>query len=183
MKTAAPAIMNSHLEVVIQRESHAESQPDDAEFSQWVLACSPDPRFQEVTLRIVDETESEALNLAYRGKAAPTNVLSFPAADDSLPEALDINLGDIVICAGVVNAEAARFGISSNDRWMHIVVHGVLHLMGYDHVIESDRQVMEEREKAILSGFGRSDPYVLPEALLPEPDPSVSDIPDPSNAA
>jgi probable rRNA maturation factor len=105
---------------------------------------------------VVDEAESRQLNHDYRHKDSPTNVLSFPAGID-LPEALV--WGDVVVCADVVAREAAAQGKRYEDHFAHMVVHGVLHLMGYDHQTADEAAVMERLEQQILDGFGISDPY------------------------
>lgn len=111
----------------------------------------------QLTVRIVDEAEGAALNEAYRHKTGPTNVLSFPAGkDDFLPVPL---LGDIVICAPVVEREAREQGKRAEAHWAHMVIHGVLHLLGYDHVEADEAQVMEALETAILERLGFPDPY------------------------
>lgn len=113
----------------------------------------------ELCIRIVDEAESAELNERYRGKSGPTNVLSFPC-DADVPGAAP--LGDLVICAPVVAAEAAEQGKSPEAHWSHLVVHGVLHLLGFDHIGDHEAETMEAEERAILSRLGYSDPYNSP---------------------
>lgn len=111
-----------------------------------------------LSLRIVDAVSSQALNLRYRGKDRPTNVLSFPAP--ALPgEISDAPLGDIVLCAPVIASEAQAQGKAPRAHWAHMVVHGVLHLRGYDHQTTSEAQCMEAIERDILAGLGFADPY------------------------
>ncbi|MFZ5595272.1 MAG: rRNA maturation RNase YbeY [Pseudomonadota bacterium] len=111
----------------------------------------------QLTVRIVDEVEGAALNEAYRHKTGPTNVLSFAVEDTAfLPVPL---LGDIVICAPVVEREAREQGKHAEAHWAHMVIHGVLHLLGYDHVEPDGAQVMEALETAILGRLGFPDPY------------------------
>jgi probable rRNA maturation factor len=106
---------------------------------------------------LVDEPESRALNERYRGKDRPTNVLSFPA---ELPEELDIPLlGDIVICAPLVAEEASSQGKPVEAHWAHLVVHGVLHLLGHDHQLESEAREMEALEVELLASLGFPNPY------------------------
>jgi probable rRNA maturation factor len=110
----------------------------------------------ELCIRVVDENESRHLNQTFRQQDSPTNVLSFPA-DIDLPEAR--LWGDVVICAPVVRREADAQGKHYDDHFAHMVVHGVLHLLGYDHQTTVEAKTMETLEKQILDGFGISDPY------------------------
>ena len=113
----------------------------------------------EITLRLVDEAEMQDLNARYRGKDAPTNVLSFPA---NVPAevALELSfLGDIILCVQVINQEAQAQAKPLWSHWAHMVVHGVLHLLGYDHVNEQDAVIMEKKEILILNALGFADPY------------------------
>jgi probable rRNA maturation factor len=121
--------------------------------------CSPQPAAHSLTLRIVGAAESRKLNLRWRGKDKPTNVLSFPAGSTHYSPATRI-LGDLAICAPIVAREAREQGKTLSAHWAHMVVHGVLHLLGYDHVKNRDAEQMEAREIAILSHFGYQDPYV-----------------------
>ncbi|MDO6461112.1 rRNA maturation RNase YbeY [Granulosicoccaceae sp. 1_MG-2023] len=110
-----------------------------------------------ITLRLVDTDEIRHLNATYRGKDKPTNVLSFPS--DLPPEIGEHYLGDIAICAPVVNAEAAEQGKTADAHWAHMVVHGVLHLRGYDHINDDEASVMEALETRLLGLLGFADPY------------------------
>jgi len=111
----------------------------------------------ELVVRIVDEAEMTALNQRYRGKSSPTNVLSFPC---ELPPGVDSRLlGDVVVCAPVVAEEAIRQGKPLQAHWAHLVMHGVLHLQGFDHHHEQDARVMEAQETRLLEGLGYSNPY------------------------
>ena len=113
------------------------------------------------TLRIVDEQEMIALNSQFRSKLVPTNVLSFPF--ESIPQLCDESsseyLGDIVVCHSVVQSESMDQGKELEAHWAHLVVHGILHLFGYDHVDDDDALEMEDLERKILSKSGFSDPY------------------------
>ena len=118
---------------------------------------------REVAVRVVAMGESRKLNKLWRGKDKPTNVLSFPAPQVSargMPRDTTIPLGDLVICADVVKREALRDGKTMEAHWAHMVVHGALHLAGYDHERgERDRKKMERREIAVLRRFGFRNPY------------------------
>jgi probable rRNA maturation factor len=120
---------------------------------------------REIAVRVVKPDESRELNRLWRGKDKPTNVLSFPASNGAWHgnSGRDIRmpLGDLVICAEVVRREAERDGKKIEAHWAHMVVHGALHLVGYDHERgERDRMRMERREIAVLKGFGFGNPYI-----------------------
>lgn len=120
-------------------------------------SASADP---ELCLRVVDAAEMQVLNRDYRGKDRPTNVLSFPADKPiGLPADADVALGDVVVCAEVVATEAAAQGKSAADHWAHLIVHGTLHLLGYDHQEDSEAEAMEGLEIRILAERGIGDPY------------------------
>ena len=133
--------------------------PSDELIQQWVeqVLAVENKDDAELTVRIVDESESAALNEEYRHKSNSTNVLSFPF---ECPDEVELNLlGDLVICAPVVEREAKEQHKSSQAHWAHMLVHGVLHLLGYDHIEESDAQNMETREIKILEDLGFPNPY------------------------
>lgn len=110
-----------------------------------------------IGIRIVNESESADLNARYRGRRGPTNVLAFPF---EAPQGVRAHvLGDLVICAPVVNREARAQGKSAAAHWAHMVVHGILHLRGYDHHSPREAAVMERRETAVLRRLGYPDPY------------------------
>ncbi|MCY9845386.1 rRNA maturation RNase YbeY [Vibrio caribbeanicus] len=112
----------------------------------------------EVTIRVVDEPESQELNHDYRGKDKPTNVLSFPF---EAPPGIDIDLlGDLVICKQVVEREAIEQNKPLISHWAHMVVHGCLHLLGYDHIEDQEAEEMESLETEIMKSMGYSDPYI-----------------------
>jgi probable rRNA maturation factor len=132
--------------------------PDDADFMRWIEAALDGERdVAEVSLRIVDADEITALNSQYRGKDYATNVLSFPA---DLPPELELPLlGDIVICAEVVEREASEQHKPVAAHWAHMVVHGTLHLLGYDHIEDDEADHMENREIDILHALSFPNPY------------------------
>ena len=125
---------------------------------RWVSATlTSEAKNGDVSIRIVDEAEIRELNRTYRCKDSPTNVLSFAA---ELPAEIEPRLlGDLVLCAPIVVAEAAAQGKSVRAHWAHLVVHGTLHLLGMDHQSDDEAALMEAREVELLAGLGISDPY------------------------
>lgn len=145
--------------ITIQRRVPPAGVPAPAALRGWALAALGHTH-GELTIRIVDEAESAQLNARYRGKDYPTNVLSFPYDAEGFEETDDgPPLGDIAICAPVVMREADEQGKEARAHWAHMVVHGVLHLRGRDHVEDAEAEAMEAEERAILAGLGFSDPY------------------------
>ena len=134
--------------------------PSPVSFRRWVDAALQGAKRRkpaELAIRIVDADEGRTLNRDYRGKDYATNVLSFPA---ELPPGVALPLiGDLAICAPVVLREAAEQGKAARDHWAHLTVHGVLHLLGYDHIEDGEAQAMEALETRILAGLGIADPY------------------------
>ncbi|HEU4616455.1 MAG TPA: rRNA maturation RNase YbeY [Gammaproteobacteria bacterium] len=129
---------------------------------RWARAALDPGASGDLTVRVVDEEESAALNGRYRGRSKPTNVLSFPAARDVPPPPGEPpQIGDLVICAPVLAREAEAHGKTLEAHWAHIVIHGVLHLLGYDHEADAEARVMEDREREILGRLGFEDPYSL----------------------
>lgn len=126
---------------------------------KWARASLKGMRRASVTLglRVVDEAESAALNKRYRRKNRPTNVLSF-AFEDPPGVRTDI-LGDVVICAPIVQREATALERPARAHWAHVVVHGIMHLRGYDHGNRKEADIMESKESGVLSGLGFYDPY------------------------
>lgn len=122
----------------------------------------PPGRSLELGIRLSDDAELHALNRAWRGQDKPTNVLSFASDDANLDaEDLPLLLGDVVLALERVLEEAAEQGKRPADHFSHLVVHGVLHLLGFDHVKTADAAVMEPLEVRVLAGLGIADPYVL----------------------
>jgi probable rRNA maturation factor len=148
------------IDVSIQRCSTGGEIPPDVELRNWVVKAIDGRRVPaEITLRIVDEREGAELNKRWRKKSGPTNVLSF--AFDSPESMAPMFLGDIVICAPVVAREASEQSKRCRHHWAHMVVHGILHLLGYEHDNERDAEVMEQEERRILHDLGIPDPYHL----------------------
>lgn len=136
-----------------------------AELGDKAAALGEDPtREVEVSVRIVDEAESRALNKRYRDRDSATNVLSFPLTEEDFnepPAELPRVLGDIVICGPVVAREASDQGKRSSDHWAHLLVHGALHLVGYDHETDDGAREMETLEARILAQGGVENPYKI----------------------
>lgn len=146
--------MTIHLDVQIVSDSSG--IPDTKSFVAWVDAV-PSTIQTSACLRIVDEIEAQALNNQYRQINKATNVLSFPA---EIPSEIDVNfLGDIVICAPVVRLEAEQQEKELSSHWAHLLVHGILHLQGYDHEDEQSAIEMEALEIEILKKLNISNPY------------------------
>ncbi len=145
----------------IDIESNSQSQqiPALAELERWIGAALRSQKLEdaEVSLYIVDEDESQQLNSQYRSKDYPTNVLSFPA---DIPEEVGVPLlGDLVVCAPVVEREAQEQGKTLAAHWAHMLVHGSLHLLGFDHIDDTEADEMEALETAIITGLGYPAPY------------------------
>lgn len=150
------------LELAIQRSGESDNTPQDEQFQVWAEAALVDRKGDcSLAIRIVDEDAARQFNRDYRNKDHATNVLSFPAElPDGLPAELrDSQLGDLLICADVVAREAGEQGKAEHDHWAHLVVHGVLHLLGYDHQADDEAEEMEALETDILAGLGIADPY------------------------
>jgi probable rRNA maturation factor len=145
-------------QVDIQIASDAKFIPSQEDFFNWVTIATGDKKSNaEVSIRIVDKIESQSLNKQYRDIDKPTNVLSFPA---EFPEGVDIPfIGDIVICAPIVEAEAKLQNKSITAHWAHITIHGVLHLLGYDHIEDDEAEIMEALEVKYLAQLDISSPY------------------------
>ncbi|MEX0622469.1 rRNA maturation RNase YbeY [Saccharospirillum sp.] len=152
------------VDLDVQIASGAADLPDSDHLLLWVATALQGQKDTAcLTIRLVDDSESQQLNLDYRGKNSPTNVLSFPfeappGIDDPEIQAL---LGDLIICAPVVAREAAEQGKPVQDHWAHMVVHGTLHLLGYDHIEPTEAEIMESLERQILARLDIADPYWL----------------------
>lgn len=149
-------------EIDIQAASNAPGIPGEDEIRAWIgRAIAGAGRCAgELAVRIVDAEEMRGLNREFRGKDKATNVLSFPAGNiDGLPPEAGLALGDLVICAPVLESEALEQGKPLGDHWAHILVHGTLHLLGFDHESPVDADEMEALETTILAACGIPDPY------------------------
>ena len=147
-----------NLSLEVQRASNIPNLPTDESFYRWVEATVTGRcESVEMVIRIVDLDEGLALNQKYRGSAKPTNVLAFPAA---LPDVVETNLlGDLVITAPIVNFEAQQQGKTPQAHWAHLVIHGVLHLLDFDHQTVEEAVAMEDIEIGILAHLGFPNPY------------------------
>ncbi|MGF1702808.1 rRNA maturation RNase YbeY [Photobacterium makurazakiensis] len=149
--------MAIYLDLQIATDNQ-EGMPSEADFQQWLDATIA--LFQpnaEVTIRLVDNAESHSLNHEYRGKDKSTNVLSFPFES---PPGVELDLlGDLIICRQVVEKEAKEQNKALNAHWAHMVVHGSLHLLGYDHIEDEEADEMEGLETEIMQKMGFNDPY------------------------
>lgn len=146
--------------IIIQTESKRAFVPSAVKIKHWTKAALRHKRKRgEVTIRLVGKKEIQALNKTYRHKDKPTNILSFRS---ELPKDLPLKiplLGDLVICSAIVNEEAKEQGKAPEAHWAHIVIHGALHLLGYDHESEADALLMEGKEIRLLKACGFSNPY------------------------
>jgi len=128
------------------------------------------PYLAEISIRLTDDAEVQALNLQYRHKDRPTNVLSFPMVQHDLLEALNNGddgetlIGDIILARGVCEREAAEKNATTAEHATHLMVHGALHLLGYDHMWDDEAEAMEDLERAALAQLGIADPYVVTES-------------------
>lgn len=152
---------NLELDLQIATEE-TKDLPSVEDFTRWVSVALPTQGDEfEVTIRIVDEEESHALNSEYRGKDKPTNVLSFPF---EAPMDLEVPLlGDLVICKQVVSKEAKEQQKPLLHHWAHLTIHGILHLRGYDHINDDEAEEMEALEVELLASLDIPDPYLIKE--------------------
>ncbi len=142
------------MSVNIQISSSSKDLPADTDIDDWIrqTLLHVNRVNAEVTVRVVDETEITDLNRVYRDKNTPTDVLAFP---HQIPEGVDVDLlGDVVVCAGVINRHAIDHRISQPAHWARIIAHGILHLCGYDHAEPNDAMNMERAEAEILEKIG-----------------------------
>jgi len=161
---ASSGALSRHAIDIDSAADDATAPPED-DLRHWIstaldraLADRAGPA--EVSVRVVDADEIRTLNREYRHRDRPTNVLSFPVGEvPGLPQGEPVPLGDVVVCASVVADEAAEQGKAVADHWAHMIVHGVLHLLGHDHAEDAEARAMEGLERRILGEFGVADPY------------------------
>ena len=150
--------MSSASHIDVQLAVDVAGIPEGEQLRSWAArALQEQAEATELVIRIVDEAEITALNRTYRGKDGPTNVLSFPS--ELPPEVGSALLGDVVICAPVVARECVQQDKSPEAHWAHLVIHGVLHLLGYDHHTQEAATRMEAIEVRLLGELGFADPY------------------------
>jgi probable rRNA maturation factor len=155
MSTSHPELK---LELDLQIATDNNRLPTQDNFELWVRTALGNTMTEaELTIRIVDDVESQNLNSTYRGKDKPTNVLSFPF--EAPPEIEIPLLGDLIICASVVEQEAIQQNKPSQAHWAHMVVHGCLHLLGYDHINDAEAEEMESLETQLIENLGFNNPY------------------------
>ncbi len=161
----APLPATSHdVEIVIEDDRWCED-PDVLEVANRAVAAlfashaTGLERLAAATVLLSDDAHIAALNTNFRGKTAPTNVLSFPAAPSARQRGEPIYAGDVIIARETVASEAAALGIPVQHHLQHLIVHGLLHLIGYDHLTDADAHVMETLETRILAPLGIADPY------------------------
>jgi probable rRNA maturation factor len=163
VKSSAAATARTPLLVDVVRAGR-DWAPSGAEIRSWASAAlGRRAAGAELAVRVVQPAESKRLNARYRGRNQPTNVLSFPVSQLPPGEAgarrAPRPLGDLVICARVVRAEARQQRKALKSHWAHLVIHGALHLLGYDHERDAEARRMERREVAVLKRFGIINPY------------------------
>jgi probable rRNA maturation factor len=144
----------NQLNLAFRNEAKSPAAPKRSQFFLWIkhaLTCDA-----EIAVRLVGSEEGQALNLTYRGKDYATNVLTFPLNDDPL-------MGDIVLCVPVVEAEAAAQNKSLEAHYAHLIIHGVLHLQGYDHESDEEAEAMEALEITLVTRLGYTNPYLIME--------------------
>lgn len=156
------------LAVEVQNVSSTPGAPGNDEIHDWLAYVIDtvggfDGQRVEIAVRIVDEAEGRTLNRKFRQVDLPTNVLAFPAGDATdhpgLPPQAAPALGDLVLCGAIVAREAETQRKATADHWAHLLVHGMLHLLGYDHQSPAEAAVMEDLETELLQGRGIDDPY------------------------
>lgn len=146
----------NYLDMQIATESS--DYPSEQQFQRWVDTVLTDPgQDSEIVIRLVDAAEMAGLNQQFRRKSGPTNILSFPF---EAPEGVELDLlGDLVICVPLIAQEARQQHKLPEHHWAHITIHGILHLLGYDHIVEADAEEMETLEIKFLNILNIANPY------------------------
>ena len=153
------------IKVDIQRASKSKNLPENKQIRNWIKKTLSSVKKQdiELTVRMVDEGEGAELNEQWRKRKGPTNVLSFPSEDAE--KYTPGYIGDIVLCVPVINREAGEQKKSLESHWAHMIIHGTLHLLGYDHIKAEDAEEMELHEIRILESMGYKNPYICQETV------------------
>lgn len=161
MKNNGPSICLD-LQIANNKANDSQNLPSQEDFQRWVeAALAPYKKPFELTVRLVTSEESQQLNAQYRDKDKPTNVLSFPF---EVPEGIELNLlGDLIICVPVVEQEAIEQNKALTAHWAHMVIHGCLHLLGFDHIEDDEADEMEALETKIITALGFPAPYEVSE--------------------
>jgi probable rRNA maturation factor len=133
--------------------------PTQEELCHWACAAYRNDHAAEVALSVLDTDEMQRINFEFRQKNRPTNVLSFPAGESPLQGTTHI--GDVILCAEVINREAIEQDKTQEAHWAHMVIHGMLHLQGYDHVDDKEAQIMESLEIVLLKSLNFKNPYLI----------------------
>jgi probable rRNA maturation factor len=145
------------VQLAVEKENDLPTEDQLIQWATTALLKRTEHEEPELTIRIVDEAESQELNHEYRGKDKPTNVLSFPfEAPAHVPIPL---LGDLIVCKQVVEREAIEQDKTLTAHWAHMIVHGCLHLLGYDHIEDEEAEEMEGIERVVMAELGFEDPY------------------------
>ena len=154
--------MNSrNFQIILQGHSTSSHIPSESKIRSWTNHISNQCLNKSVTIRIVDELESKKINMRFRNVDKPTNILAFPSSDLPYIE-LDepLSLGDLVVCAPLLEKEALEQEKELESHWAHILIHGILHLIGYNHEDSSAANIMEDLEIQVLKKIGISNPYL-----------------------
>ena len=149
--------MSLTIELSVSDDVDDANLPSEENFQRWAQCCYTDDAEVVASFQVVSSDEMKTLNKDYRGKDKPTNVLSFPM---TLPEEVGISiLGDLALCNEVIEAEARQQDKTSEAHWAHMIVHGMLHLLGYDHIEDNEAETMETKEIEIMEKLGFDNPY------------------------
>jgi probable rRNA maturation factor len=149
------------LNVSVDNASGCNAAPSEDRIEAWLRRAFEGSLTGELAIRIVSEAEGRALNQRYRGRSTATNVLAFAGVEPPADAHPDVprHIGDLVLCAAVVEREAREQHKAPDAHWAHLSIHGVLHLLGFDHKADADARIMEQREVDLLAKLGFDDPY------------------------
>lgn len=151
-------VENSLVRVEIKELKYDGFIPSNNDILSWVHCAIKEYKI-EICLKIVTKSEMQYLNNKYRSKNKPTNVLSF---NYNIPKEIsDYNLADIILCADIINEEAESSNRNNLEYWAHMVIHGCLHILGYDHINDKDAKIMEEKEIDVMYNLGYKNPYIF----------------------